>query len=72
MTFRPYCGSITLGAKYFPSDGFGVRLHGRIMTTYLVPNDRIFCASDGTCYRVPETTYMTQIDIAGGVIIPIY
>jgi len=64
---------ILLGAKYFPGDRFGVRLHGRFLTSYLAPSDRTFCNEDmTTCYRIPETTFMTQLDISAGLIFPIY
>ena len=64
---------ISLGAKYFPGDKWGVRVHGRFMTSYLAPNDRTFCNEDQTvCYIIPETTFMTQLDISAGLIFPIY
>jgi hypothetical protein len=64
---------ILLGVKYFPGDTWGVRVHGRFMTSYLAPSDRTFCNEDLTeCYRIPETTFMTQMDISAGLIVPIY
>jgi len=64
---------ILLGVKYFPSRDIGIRLHGRLLTTNLFPDDEFFCSEElQVCYRISERTYMTQIDLSLGVIIPIY
>ena len=70
-TVARFSVAILLGVKYFPSHKIGLRVHGRLMTTNLFPDDEFYC-NDGTCYRISERTYMTQIDISAGVIIPIY
>lgn len=62
---------LLLGVKYFPGDSFGFRLHGRFLTTYLAENNTVFQSADGsTTYTIPESTYMAQIDLSAGVIIP--
>lgn len=62
---------IMLGVKYFPGDTWGLRLHGRFMTTYLAENGAVFESADGSAtYTIPETTYMTQVDLSAGVVIP--
>lgn len=59
-----------LGLKYFPGDTFGFRLHGRFLVTYLTDDGAVFQSADGTTYTIPETTYMMQMDISAGVVIP--
>ena len=59
------------GVKYFPGDAIGFRLQTRIVGTYLADNNSIFCV-DQSCYTIPETAYMVQLDISGGVIIPVF
>lgn len=62
---------ILLGVKYFPGDTFGVRLHGRFLSTYLAEGSSLFQAADGSVYTIPETTYMSQFDISAGLIFPL-
>ena len=61
---------ILLGVKYFPGDTWGVRLHGRFMSTYLAEGSNLFQDANGDVYTVPETTYMTQFDFSAGLVFP--
>jgi len=63
---------ILLGLKYFPGDRFGLRAQTRLMSTYMSKGENLFCNDNGECYTIPETSYMTQIDISGGIIVPIW
>jgi hypothetical protein len=63
--------SLVGGIKYFPGDAIGFRLQTRIVGTYLADNNSIFCVGE-SCYTIPETAYMVQLDISGGVIIPVF
>lgn len=61
---------ILLGVKYFPGDTWGVRLHGRFMSTYLAEGSSLFQDASGDVYTIPETTYMTQFDFSAGLVFP--
>ena len=63
--------TMLLQHEYFPGDVVGFRLQTRIVGTYLADNNSIFCVGE-SCYTIPETAYMVQLDISGGVIIPVF
>jgi len=55
------------GAKIFFGDHFGLRGDARFFSTYISDKDEIFCDRFG-CFRVNVGEYLSQFQLAGGLI----
>jgi len=55
------------GAKVFFGDHFGLRADARFFETYISDKDEVFCDRFG-CFRVNVGEYLTQFQMAGGII----
>ena len=57
------------GAKYYFSDGFGVRANLRIYSTFLTAQGDMFCDPFRGCVRAVESGTFMQVELAAGIIL---
>ena len=62
--------SVGIGSEIFFSDRLGMRIHGRLLPTFLTAGSDIFC-DDDRCYSKVESGALLQWDFALGLIISI-
>jgi opacity protein-like surface antigen len=62
--------SVGIGSEIFFTDRFGMRIHGRLLPTFLTAGSDIFC-DDDRCYSKVESGALLQWDVALGLIISI-
>jgi len=62
--------SVGIGSEIFFTDRLGMRIHGRLLPTFLTAGTDIFC-DDDRCYSKVESGALLQWDVALGLIISI-
>ncbi len=62
--------SVGIGTEIFFTERLGMRIHGRLLPTFLTAGSDIFCDDDG-CYSKVESGALLQWDVALGLVIAI-
>jgi outer membrane protein W len=77
MTFDPeafeddtkFSLSLGGGAKYMINDRIGLRFQGRLITSEINDEDELYCDPFFGCYVVEDSNFLTQFEVAAGLVI---